>query len=84
MKERWKMLTPLKAIRKHCIDCSGFSMAEVKRCELKDCPLWPYRMGHNPKRKGKGGKRDSQLVGNSAIFKKSKAELMISVKNGIF
>jgi hypothetical protein len=49
-------LTPIKAIRQHCIECSGDSTKEVKICELADCPLYPYRMGHNPARKGMGSK----------------------------
>jgi hypothetical protein len=39
---------PLAAIRRNCIDCTGYSTAEVERCELKACPLWPYRFGTNP------------------------------------
>ena len=38
----------LSAIRENCIDCAGGSPAEVRRCDLKKCPLWPYRMGRNP------------------------------------
>ena len=42
----------LKAIRRRCLDCSGYNQAEVKSCRHRDCPLWPYRMGRNPNRKG--------------------------------
>lgn len=42
-------LTPIKAIRQHCIECMGGQRSEVKRCPLKGCPLYPYRMGHRPK-----------------------------------
>ena len=38
-------LTPLKAIRKHCLDCSGGSAHEVRMCEIKTCPLWNFRFG---------------------------------------
>ena len=51
-----KTLRPLKAIRAKCLDCSGGSQAEVRNCDIEDCPLWPYRMGHNPARTGKGGR----------------------------
>lgn len=44
-----KRLTPIKAIRKHCIECSGGSRYEPKNCHLRDCPLWPYRLGHRPR-----------------------------------
>ena len=38
----------LKAIRAKCKDCCGGSEAEVRRCGMIDCPLWPFRMGTNP------------------------------------
>ena len=47
-------MRPLKAIRAYCLDCSETS-AEVKQCVIPDCPLYQYRMGHNPARKGLGG-----------------------------
>jgi hypothetical protein len=50
-----KKLTPLRAIRANCLDCSGGSQAEVRSCVIPDCPLYQYRMGHNPARAGQGG-----------------------------
>lgn len=50
------MLTPFKAIKQHCLDCSGYSKSEVKNCGIKYCPLYPYRLGTNPNRKGIGNK----------------------------
>ena len=41
-------ITPLKAIRKNCIDCSGGSRGEARKCIATDCPCWPFRMGTNP------------------------------------
>ena len=41
--------SPLKTIRARCLDCVAGSRAEVRRCELRECPLWPYRMGRRPK-----------------------------------
>lgn len=32
------------AIRAKCLDCSGGSPADVRRCSFKDCPLYPYRI----------------------------------------
>lgn len=49
-------LTPLKAIRKKCLDCSAGQPSEVRNCEIVDCPLFIYRMGKNPKRAGIGRK----------------------------
>ena len=49
-------MTPLKAIRAKCLDCVCNQPGEVRVCPCESCPLWPYRMGHNPARKGMGGK----------------------------
>jgi len=43
-----KLLTPIKAIRANCIECSGGSLKEVRECNIINCPLWAYRMGRRP------------------------------------
>lgn len=43
------MKTPLKAIRKKCVDCCANQRKEVKLCPHKTCPLWHYRFGKKPK-----------------------------------
>lgn len=45
-----KDLTPLQAIRANCIECSGGSKAEVRRCVIPHCPLYPFRMGKKPQK----------------------------------
>ena len=40
--------TPIKSIRKFCIDCQGGSFKEVRLCTAHDCPLYAYRMGTRP------------------------------------
>jgi len=40
--------SPLKAIRAKCVDCSGGSDAEARKCVVAGCPLWPFRTGANP------------------------------------
>jgi len=52
-----KNLTPLKAIRAKCLDCSNNQPKEVRFCLVVDCPLYSYRLGRNPKRKGIGGQK---------------------------
>ncbi len=47
-------ISPLKAIRKKCLDCSCDSAKEVKLCTIPECALYPFRFGHNPNRKGIG------------------------------
>lgn len=53
------MLTPMKAIRAKCLDCTINQPQEVRLCPCEDCPLYPYRMGHNPNRKGIGGTKQN-------------------------
>jgi len=40
--------SPLKAIKEKCLDCCCGQKNEVKLCPVKECPLWPFRMGKNP------------------------------------
>lgn len=42
-------LTPVKAIRAKCLECSNFQQKEVRECPVKKCALYGYRMGHRPK-----------------------------------
>lgn len=52
-KEESKMnVTPLKAIKKHCLECSGFEKKQVRECVIQNCVLYIYRQGTNPNRKG--------------------------------
>jgi len=46
-------ITPLKAIRKYCLDCCDGSHKAVKYCTCDGinstrCILWPYRFGLRP------------------------------------
>lgn len=45
--------TPARAIRARCLDCVAGNDAEVRRCEMTDCQLYPLRMGRGVK--GLGG-----------------------------
>lgn len=38
-----------KAIRAKCMNCAGEQEAEVRKCAIVDCHLFPYRFGCNPK-----------------------------------
>lgn len=44
----------VKIIRKHCVQCMGGSPSLVRECDTTDCSCYPYRMGTNPARIGKG------------------------------
>ena len=41
-----KRLTRAKAIRAKCLDCCCGYAPEVRNCHIKECPLWPDRVGH--------------------------------------
>ena len=67
-----KYLTPVKAIRAACLDCSCRQPQEVKLCVIPDCQLYPYRFGTNPNRKGIG---KSNATGLKRTISKSNAEV---------
>ena len=48
--------SPLKAIRKKCMECSAGSAREVSLCPVHDCPLWEWRFGCRPETAKKKGK----------------------------
>jgi hypothetical protein len=39
-----------------CLDCKGESKIDVNKCDDASCPLFPYRNGKNPARRGLGNK----------------------------
>ena len=41
-------MSPLKAIRAKCHDCSYFQPNEIRLCEAVNCALWPFRAGKHP------------------------------------
>lgn len=41
-------ISPIKAIRRKCLDCSGGSSKEVSLCDVVRCALHPFRFGRNP------------------------------------
>lgn len=52
-----KYLSPVKSIKKFCYECVGRSARERELCNDTDCPLFPYRLGNNPNRRGIGGRK---------------------------
>lgn len=43
-----KKMSPLKAIKTKCLECSNNQIGEVRNCTITDCALYPFRKGHNP------------------------------------
>ena len=40
--------TPIKAIRKKCLDCTCYQPKEIRLCPVVECALYPYRFGRRP------------------------------------
>lgn len=38
-------LTPIRAIRKFCVECMVFIADEIDSCIAQNCPLYPFRSG---------------------------------------
>ena len=79
-------MSPLKALRLHCIDCCANQPSEVRLCTAVKCPSWPFRRGLNPWRTPSEGRRESgrrlarehrSCAGNR------KSDLSESVKSGV-
>ena len=63
-----KVLTPIKAIRAKCLECCCNQRQEVKLCTVTGCSLYPYRMGHRPK---KAAQRAQKRTENNLMDKLS-------------
>jgi hypothetical protein len=44
-------MSPLQALRAHCLDCCAQQAKKVALCSAVGCPSWPFRMGADPWRK---------------------------------
>ena len=40
--------TPIKTIRKKCLDCCNGKVKEVRLCQAVECALYPCRFGRRP------------------------------------
>ena len=45
------LLTPMKAIRKNCLECCGWMYSEVEKCEIETCCFYKFRSGRRPSQK---------------------------------
>jgi len=51
MDTRTEKLTPLRAIRLYCRECSSGTKG-VRLCPITDCELFSFRMGRRPQKPG--------------------------------
>ena len=66
MKGENKILTPIKAIRAKCLDCTNNQYTEIKECKMTKCSLHPYGLGKRPKKDN-----DKQMVDEATRIKKT-------------
>lgn len=53
----------LRAIREHCRDwCSGGSLSQAKKCNLRECPLWAANGWHDELTKAEKKRDGLQMV----------------------
>ena len=58
--------TRKQAIKAKCLDCSGGIRAEIRRCPVTNCPLWPFRMGAEIKGTGEDEATEDLEAGEAA------------------
>jgi len=75
-----KNLTPLKSIRVYCLECSGSRPKEIRYCPSSGCPLYLYRFGTNPHRKGVGP--GAVLLHRKSFGESAKIEKEAGLKSG--
>lgn len=66
----------IKCIKKYCYECSTFSKAEVKNCNIQNCVLFPFRQGKNPNIKNRKG--NAEALKRYRDCQKRKEQLTIS------
>lgn len=57
------------AIRAKCTDCMAGNAAEVRRCGMTDCALWPFRMGTDPWREARQLTDEQRQAGAERLAK---------------
>lgn len=58
-----------RAIRMKCLECCGGNSAEVRRCEISDCTLWPWRSGRRPAQNAQEG--ENRVLGSRSSAERS-------------
>lgn len=60
-------LSRAKAIRAKCLDCCCGNAAEVRRCSIDSCPLFPFKSGHLRKKDAKGNNYTDEGIEDEEI-----------------
>lgn len=75
--------SPVKAIRAKCLDCSAGQANEVRECNIPDCPLYPFRMGHNPNCKREFTPAREEAIRKAYLARKSLAHTVDEMDNAL-
>jgi hypothetical protein len=59
--------TALRAIRRRCLDCSGYRVKQMRECQFANCSLWPFRFGKNPNRALSGDALEIARTGGAKL-----------------
>lgn len=62
-KEKIRPDTPLRSIRKFCLQCGNGTYSNVRNCRYTDCPLWLLRLG-----KYQGGKSARKAIREFCLY----------------
>lgn len=62
--------SPLKQIRKQCLDCCCGSVKTARFCHSTDCPLWYLRFGKFPTTVIKAKEKEWEQLFDKENFKK--------------
>jgi hypothetical protein len=65
----FKRVSRGQAIRDMCLSCMGGSPAEVRRCENGACPLFVFRMNHDPYREQREMTEEQRAAGAERLRK---------------
>ena len=77
--ETMRKLTPMRAIRAKCLDCSGGSFLEVTNCPVSTCPLYPYKSGHKPRK----GTEEYNFIAEPSLLEKQARRPMFGRKESM-
>jgi hypothetical protein len=73
----------LKAIKMRCLDCSAYSIFELKNCVCLNCPLYLWRTGELPQKTKLRADRQKIPYKKSPVAEKNDIlEIGSGVKNG--
>jgi len=76
-----KGVSRLRAIRAYCKECVAGELQEISKCTASpdssgyECPIWLFRMGHDPRRRARASDNHGATGGFSLQDRRSPAEM---------